>query len=49
MAVSDIYDHQNRSGVMGVLYITYFSDNTTTLKHCLTPAITIHPHPLPPT
>ena len=44
MAVSEIYDHQNRSGVMRLLYITYFSDNTT-LMHCLMPAITIHPHP----
>ena len=48
MAVSDIYDHQNKSGEMGLLYITYFSDNTT-LAHCLTPTITINPHPLPPT
>ena len=42
MAVSEIYDNQNRSGVMGLLYITYFSDNTT-LTHCLTPAITNAP------
>ena len=44
MAASEIYDHQNRSGVMGWLYITYFSDNTT-LPNCFTPAMTIHPTP----
>ena len=44
MPASEIYDHQNRSGVMGWLYITYFSENTT-LTHCLTRAMTIHPHP----
>ena len=44
MAASEIYDHKNRSGVMGWLYITYFSDNTT-LTHCLARAMTIHPHP----
>ena len=44
MAASEIYDHQNRSGLMGWLYITYFSDNTT-LMHCRMLAMTIHAHP----
>ena len=44
MAASEIYDHRNRSGVMGWLYITFFSDNTA-LTYCLTLAMTIHPHP----
>ena len=44
MAASDIYDHQNGSGVMGCLYIIYFSENTT-LTHCLTPTMTIPPPP----
>ena len=44
MAVSDIYDHQNRSGEMGLLYNTYFSGNAT-LTHSLTPTITINPQP----
>ena len=44
MAVSKFYDHPNRSGMMGWLYITYFSDNTT-LTHWLTPTMTIHPYP----
>ena len=44
MAASEINDHQNRSGVMGWLYIPYFSDDTTP-THCLTMAIAIHPHP----
>ena len=34
MAASEIYDHKNRSVVMGWLYITYFSDKTT-LTHWL--------------
>ena len=44
MAASEIYDQQNRRDVMGWLIITYLSDNTI-LTHCLTPAMTIHPHP----
>ena len=44
MAASVIYGHQNKSGVMGCLIITYFNDNTT-LTDCLTWAMTIHPHP----
>ena len=44
MGANEIYDHQNRIDVMGWLYITYLSDNTT-LTHCLIQAMTIHPHP----
>ena len=44
MAASDISGRQNRIGVMGGLYNTSFSNNTT-LTHCLMPAMIIHPYP----
>ena len=49
MAASEIYDHQNRSGVMGWLYITYLVAilSSRTVLRRPWPS-TPHPHPLPP-